>query len=159
MKNKAFSLIELMVVIAIIAIVAMVAVPNLTRYLAKAKRSEAYTNLNTIYTAQKVYWSETGRYSDALSGPNGIGWKPEGYKGGGANESFRYTYGFGHGTEGVNYYTGNLSTSHGSLGRGYADERGFVAVAAGDIDADGKPDILTVDETGTIRIVEDDLAE
>jgi len=159
MKNKGFSLIELMVVIAIIAIVTMIAAPNLTRFLAKAKRSEAYANLNAIYTHQKIYQAEHGRYSDALSGPNGIGWKPEGYKGGGQGENFYYTYGFAHGAEGVNYYTGNLSASHSDLSRAYADERGFVVVAAGDIDADGKPDILTVDETSTIRIVEDDLAD
>jgi len=159
MKSKAFSLIELMVVIAIIAIVATLAVPNLMRYLAKAKRAEAYTNLHAIHTAQKIHWAENGRYSDALSGPNGIGWQSEGYKGGGANANHYYTYGFSHGTEGVNYYTGNLGTSHASLGNTYADERGFVVAAAGDIDADGKPDVLTVDETGTIRVVQDDLAD
>jgi len=158
MKNKAFSLIELMVVIAIIAIVAMIAVPNLMRYLSKAKRAEAYTNLNAIYTAQKVYWAENGRYADALSGPNGIGWQPDGYKAG-TTPNIYYTYGFAHGADGVNYYTGSLKTSHTNLSRSYADERGFVVSAAGDIDADGKPDVLTVDETGTIRVVEDDLAD
>ena len=156
--KKAFSLIELMIVIAIIAIVAMIAVPNLMQYLAKAKRAEAYTNLHSIYTAQKIYWAENGRYSDALSGPSSIGWRPEGYKSG-QTPNFYYTYGFAHGSEGANYYTGSLGTSHTNLNRAYADDRGFVVVAAGDIDADGTPDILTVDETCTIRIVEDDLAD
>src|SRR3989344_4330102 len=99
MKRSGFTLIELMLVVAIIAFLAMVSVPTFTRFLAKAKRAEAYMNLNSIYAAQKAHWAERGSYSDVLNGEGGVGWKPEGYKGGGANENFYYTYGFG-GSEG-----------------------------------------------------------
>jgi len=158
MKARGFSLIELMVVIAIIAFLAMISVPSFMRFLAKAKRAEAYTNLHAIYTAQKAHHAEHGKYSDVLSGPNGIGWKPEGYRGGGSNENFYYTYGFA-GSEGVNHFTGKLNTPASNLGQARADERSFIVAAAGDIDADGDPDILTVDETNTIRIIKDDLAD
>ena len=109
-KFKGFTLIELMIVVAIIAFLAMIAIPNFLRYVAKAKRSEVYLNLGAIYTAQKAYWAEHGRYSDVLHGEGGIGWKPEGYRGGGKQEKFYYTYGFAGGTEGKNHFTGKLET-------------------------------------------------
>lgn len=158
MKKDAFTLIELMIVVAIIAFLAMVSVPTFTRFLAKAKRAEAYMNLNSIYAAEKAYWAEHGSYTDVLSGENGAGWKPEGYKGGGAGENFYYTYGFGGGSEGHNYFTGKLATASGNLGQSSAGKNGFVAVAAGDIMGNGKPDILTVDQNNKITIVQDALA-
>src|ERR1700739_2918912 len=109
MKRSGFSLIELMVVVAIIAFLAMIAIPNFNRFFAKAKRTEAYMNLHSIYAAEKAYWAEHGTYSDVLSGPGSIGWQPEGYKGGGVNENFYYTYGFA-GSEGKNYFTGKLQS-------------------------------------------------
>ena len=159
MRSKGFTLIELMVVVAIIAFLAMIAVPNFTRFLAKAKRAEAYMNLSSIYAAQKTYWAEHGRYSETLFGQDGIGWKPEGYKGGGKQENFYYTYGFAHGAEGKNYFTGKLDTANSHLSMAKADEQSFIVVAAGNINGDGKPDILVVDEHNNIRIVQDALAD
>ena len=113
--------------------------------------------LSSIYAAQKAYWAENGKYSTQLSGQGGLGWKPEGYNGGGAGERFYYTYGFG-GSEGQNAFTGKLGTSTGYLSQGYANENGFLAIAAGDIDGDGEPDILAVDQFNNITILQDDLA-
>lgn len=158
MNKKGFSLIELMIVVAIIGLLAMLGVPSFMRFLAKTKRAEAYVNLSSIYAAQKAYWAEHGKYSDTLSGPGGIGWKPEGYRGGGAQENFHYTYGFP-GAEGKNYFTGKLGATSADLSAGHANTQGFVAVAAGDIDGDGTADVLTIDETNTIKIVRDDLAD
>jgi type IV pilus assembly protein PilA len=148
MKRSGFSLIELMVVVAIMAFLAMIAVPNFNRYLAKAKRAEAYMNLSSIYAAEKAYWAEHGKYSDVLFGESGIGWKPEG--------KTYYTYGFA-GAEGRNNFVGKLGASGAQLQGSRADGSGFVAVAAGDIDGDGDVDIITVDENNNIVIVHDDL--
>ena len=52
--GRGFTLIELMIVVAIIAFLSIIAVPNFFKFLAKAKRSEAYMNLSSIYTAQKT---------------------------------------------------------------------------------------------------------
>jgi type IV pilus assembly protein PilA len=148
MNSKGFSLIELMVVIAIIAFLAMIAIPNFSRFIAKAKRAEAYMNLNAIYAAEKAYWAEHGKYSDILTGEGGIGWKPEG--------NFYYSYGFA-GAAGRNNFIGKLGTSASDLQSAKAGATGFIAVAAGDIDGDGTSDILTVDENNNITIVQDDI--
>lgn len=148
MKRIGFSLIELMVVIAIMAFLAMIAVPNFNRFLAKAKRAEAYVNLSSLYAAEKAYFAEHGTYSDVLYGDGGIGWKPEG--------NTYYTYGFA-GAEGRNNFVGKLKTPSSALQQGRADGISFIAVAAGDIGGNGKFDILTVDENNNIVIVSDAL--
>lgn len=157
MKGKGFTLIELMIVVAIIAFLAMVSIPSFVRFLAKAKRAEAYMNLNSIYAAQKAYWMENGHYCGTLNGPGGIGWKPEGYHGGGADERYYYTYGFGNGGEGTHYFTGKLTTASSHLQQAHAGKDSFLILAAGDIDGDGEPDILSVDENNNIKILRDDL--
>lgn len=157
MNSKAgFSLIELMVVISIIAFLAMISVPSFTKYLAKAKRAEVYLQLSSLYAAQKSYWAEHGRYSTQLHGQGGIGWQPEGYTGGGSGEKFYYTYGFS-GSEGQNYCTGRLGTASSCFGGAYADENGFLAFAAGDINKLGVPDIWSVDQNNNIVNVQDGL--
>lgn len=156
--GKGFSLVELMIVVAIIAFLATMAVPRFGVFLAKAKRAEAYAQLASLYAAQKAYWAEHGTYSSTLAGEGGIGWKPEGYRGGGVNESFYYTYGFP-GSEGKNYFTGKLQTPAAALSGARADVQGFVAYAVGDIDGDGKPDIITIDENNRIQILQDDIAD
>lgn len=151
-----FTLIELMVVVAIIAILTMLAVPTFTIFIAKAKRTEAYTNLHALYAAEKAYWAEHGSYTAQLSGPDGLGWQPAGYHGGGAGENFYYTYGL-RGVEGVNYFTGKLGAPVSALGAGYADRDSFILVAAADIDNDGVLDIVTIDQDNNIKIVQNDL--
>jgi len=139
MKQNGFSLIELMVVVAIMAFLAMIAVPNFNRFLAKAKRAEAYMNLNSIYAAEKAYFAEHDMYSDVLMGENGIGWKPEG--------KTHYSYGFS-GAEGRNNFMGK---SGAQIQGSRADKTGFRAVAA------SEKDIITVDENNNIVIVQDGL--
>ena len=97
-------------------------------------------------------------YADQLSGQGGIGWQPEGYAGGGANERFNYTYGFANGQEGQHHFTGKLQTPASELKGTFAENNHFVAAAAGDIDGDGQADLLTVNEFNDILVVQDDLA-
>ena len=149
-SKAGYTMIELMIVVAIIAFLSMVAMPSFMRFLAKAKRAEAYMNLSALYKAQKVYWVEHHKYSNVLSGPESVGWKPEG--------AHYYTYGFAQGTEGQHYFSGKLGTPASALKDSKVTGDTFLIAAAGDIDGDGKPDVLAVKETGEIMVLEDDLA-
>jgi prepilin-type N-terminal cleavage/methylation domain-containing protein len=53
-----FTLIELMIVIAIVGILAATAVPSMMHYIAKAKSTEAVTQLEKIYNGARIYWLE-----------------------------------------------------------------------------------------------------
>lgn len=146
--RRAFTMIELMIVVAIIAFLAVIAYPKYLTFMARAKRSEAYLTLASLYAAQKAYWAEHSAYCALLQGANSLNWKPEG--------KTHYTYGFA-GAVGVNYIPGKLVADLGALAQGHADQQGFVAVAVGDIDGDGKSDVLTINDKNEIALVQDDL--
>jgi type IV pilus assembly protein PilA len=55
MKNKGFSLIELLIVVAIILIIAAIAIPNLLRSKMSANEAAAVAVLRNVHNSQAVY--------------------------------------------------------------------------------------------------------
>lgn len=155
MKSSAFTLIELMIVVAIVAFLAVLSVPQYFKYLSKARQTEVVINLASLHTAQQAYHAQHGHYTQVLSGENSLGWKPEGYKGGGKQENFYYTYGFNFpgAQEGIHFFTGKLNTPSADLGESHISEDGFVAKAAGKIARD-KIDVWSVNESRQIENVQ-----
>ena len=62
MKNKGFTLLELMIVISIIAILAATLIPNFIGFDAEAKLASTKTNLNTLRTRLSLFRAKEGRY-------------------------------------------------------------------------------------------------
>ena len=62
MKNRAFTLIELLIVVAIIAILAAIAVPNYLEAQTRAKISRVKADMRTVATALETYAIDNGKY-------------------------------------------------------------------------------------------------
>ena len=73
-KKLGFTLVELMIVVAIIGILAAIAIPNFMRFQARAKQSEAKTNLKASYQAQRSYFAERDGYNSNIFA---VGYSPE----------------------------------------------------------------------------------
>ncbi len=73
-KQKGFTLVELMIVVAIIGILAAIAIPNFIKFQARSKQSEPKANLKALFTAQRAYFSEKDTYSSLVGD---IGFNPE----------------------------------------------------------------------------------
>lgn len=70
-KPRAFTLIELLIVVAIIAILAAIAVPNFLEAQTRAKVSRVQSELRTFSTALETYHIDHGKYPRSLPGAQG----------------------------------------------------------------------------------------
>lgn len=63
-KIKAFTLMELLIVLIIIGILVLLALPNLMPLISKAKSTEAQLQLEHVHTLEKSYFYLHSKYSD-----------------------------------------------------------------------------------------------
>ena len=67
--EKGFTLIEIMVVLVILGVLATISVPAFTKYVRKAKISEAISNVGSYGTAIRIYKMEKGDWPQAKPKP------------------------------------------------------------------------------------------
>ena len=71
-NSRAFTLVEMMVVVAIIGVLASIAIPNYQRYQARARQSEAKIALANVYTAEQSFIADTGTMTVCLDQIGGL---------------------------------------------------------------------------------------
>ena len=67
--SKGFTLIEIMTVVVIFGVISGLAVPTYVNQMEQTRANEAQVNLNTIFTAEKVYKAKNGTYWAAPANP------------------------------------------------------------------------------------------
>ena len=73
-KIKAFTLVELLVVLVIIGILVLLALPRLMPLISRAKSTEAQLQLGHLYTLEKSYFYLHSKYSNV---PDELGFEQE----------------------------------------------------------------------------------
>jgi type IV pilus assembly protein PilA len=102
LSQAGFTLVELMVVVAIIGILATIAMPQYSKFQAKARQSEVKVQLGAAMTVEKAWQVEKGSYSACL-GQIGYGRDQGG--------NFYYKVGFAGTQSGTCGPVGSTSTS------------------------------------------------
>jgi prepilin-type N-terminal cleavage/methylation domain-containing protein len=74
MMRKAFTLIELLIVVAIIAILAAIAVPNFLEAQVRSKVSHMKANIRTVATALEAYAVDANHYPPTTWNPTNGSW-------------------------------------------------------------------------------------
>ena len=125
-----------------IGIILAIAIPSFLRFQAKAKQSEATTNLSAIYNQQMEFYYQNNRYAQSFEE---LGFRPVG--------KTRYAY----------FLTKESSIQPEDrfyeLPEGmeaYVDENGFQIIAVGNIDSDKSVDVWMIDTNGSPIILMDD---
>lgn len=134
-REQGFTLIELMIVVAIIGILAAIAIPNFLSFQAKAKQSEAKSNLGAIHTSEVAYFGENNSYSNDFSA---IGFTISG-------ASPKYNYSLGGTAIGAALGTCTQASTVGT------SSTGFTAGATGNIDSDATCDQWIINDAKNLN--------
>jgi prepilin-type N-terminal cleavage/methylation domain-containing protein len=70
-KNNGFTLIEMLVTVAVMSAIVVIALPQYSRYVAKARRPDAQGQLMAIRQAQEIYKLQYGTYTTATGALSG----------------------------------------------------------------------------------------
>ncbi|HME70064.1 MAG TPA: prepilin-type N-terminal cleavage/methylation domain-containing protein [Myxococcota bacterium] len=128
-----FTLIELMIAVAIIGTLAAIAIPSYTYFQARARRSEAYTNVFAIMQTADAYYAEYQSYFTIQPPQPGfpvLGLQKRQWLPGSAFDKLGWS------PEGSVFYDYSLNADTGCTGTCNGTGTCATAVAYGDVDAD-----------------------
>ena len=162
LSQKGFTLIELMIVVAIIGILAVIAVPNFQKFQARAKQSEAKTNLKGIYTAKVANFQASDTYvcnNNCFCDWQLDGGVSEGNEALPDKSTARYSYMCNDAASAVpnitakaNYtLTGTGSTGCQDPAGATGEDRAFLVFAKGNIDSDDNCDEWSINQDNELN--------
>ena len=71
-ENRAFTLIELLIVVAIIGILSAISIPAYLGIQSRAVRSEAYANIEALVLLEEQFYAENAAYTASAAGTAAI---------------------------------------------------------------------------------------
>ena len=139
MKNKGFTLVEIMIVVAIIALLAAIAIPNLMRAKIVANQAAAMATLKTISTSCETFAAaNNGTYPNAMASLTGA--TPPYLNANPIGNANGYTYAAATQTIGAYTFTAVPVTLNSSGNDSYSIcTGGVLRTAAGTVTAPGCP--------------------
>jgi len=76
---KGFTLVELAVVLTIVAVIATFAIPQFQKAIEQSRIDLASTNLKSVWTAQRIYFSENKTFAQSLKELENAGFLSDGF--------------------------------------------------------------------------------
>ena len=135
-QQAAFTLVELLIVISIIGILAAIALPAYSHYVAQSRQADAERQLMVVAQAEEIYRFLNGAYATQ------------------AQKALLASYGW---LDTFKEYTFTITNAGTATVNGVANVPVFTAQAQGNIDSDATLDTWTIDQTGTLTNVINDV--
>ncbi len=137
-QQAAFTFLELLVALAIMGIIAAFALPAYSHYVAQSRQTDAQRQLMVVAQAQEIYRFQNGAYATN------------------AQTAALIPYGW---LNNFNDYTFTITNAGTATVNGVPNVPVFTAQAAGNIDSDATIDTWTIDQTGTLINVINDVIQ
>jgi len=71
-RNRAFTLIEILVVVVILAVLAAVVVPNVIKKIGEGRKAAATSDITNFSSSLQMYYADTGHYPTTEQGLAGL---------------------------------------------------------------------------------------
>jgi hypothetical protein len=148
-------LIAAMAIAGAFVVIMLLAIPSFLKFQAKARQSEPKINLGGIFTAEAGYFGEKNRFAASF---DAMSWRPEGSFGPDPAPGGRTRYAYFLPGQVIQPQIGGPFELPPEI-KPEVSEKGFTAVAVGNIDGDKTLDVWTINDSKILENVRNDVTQ